>query len=432
MERVAIEALKIGKKADKDMFDASGRLLLAGDRPLTRTMRINLDASGCRHVYLGTWDASAVALMEVAARDYRHMGTAVMERLEQQIARDLADAQLDVAPSGSPFSGALDAGIRTNRTSAQVAEAETAYRESLDSTSELISGALPDEEMLPAAERVVAQVMRQLRADACLLFNLMRLRSRAHYLYQHSLNTAALSMSIAAAMGYGEPQVEQVGLSALLKDIGMRSAPHELVVATRKLTASEHVDIQKHTIAGLDALQKLRGLPFLVRFVVYQHHERADGKGYPRRRRKNATHAFARIVAVADAYDSLVTERPWRKALHPYRAMEFLLHQSERAFENTALRGLLRYQSLFPVGSLMELESGEVVRVIAPNTTNYHRPVVFVMRSVPHGKLDMHQIVDLSTEEGLRFRGPHFEPDTNTGDDTPEFAPRLCPSLVIA
>jgi len=426
MERFAATEIPLGRKLNRPMYSRTGRLLLSSDQCFTRTMRTSLASAGQEFVYLGEWSPEAVVRYETAWSDYRNMSASLLRRLEHDIEDEIAGSPPEVSPNGTPVRDSVKFSPKRPRTRAEIAQVKRDYELAMTDARAAVHGGMPEEQLSGVAERVALTVMNRIKTDMDILLGLIQSKREDAYFEQHSLNTVVLSMSIATAMGYSEEQVTQLGVGALFKDIGMRNVPQELVWTNRRLTASEHVDIQKHTIAGLNAIQNTGGLPSFVRFLVYQHHERVDGKGYPKARRKAVIHSFSRIVAVADSYDSLTSARPWRPAMHPYRAMETLIRSSEVHYDNAVLRGLLQYLSLFPVGSLMTLATGDVVRIIAPNAGQYHHPVVYVLHPQPESGLEKNQIVDLTEDpqhklaapfegeiEGLRIEqdSPEDEPD---------------------
>ena len=193
-----------------------------------------------------------------------------------------------------------------------------------------------------------------------------------------------------------------MGIAALLVNLGMAMVADDIVNTQRELTQVEFIDIQKHISYGLYALKKFRGLPYSARLVLYQNKERADGSGYPKRRKKEAIHKFAKIVAVADVYDAMTTDRPWRKAHPPYRVMEHLIRNAQTKFDGEIVRGLLKYLSLFPIGTLVKLSSGEVARVVHSNFDEIARPVVSVLYDADEKPCSSPCLLDLAKEETLR------------------------------
>lgn len=401
--------MPLGRKLNHPMYSRTGRLLLSADQALTRSMKTSLVNAGHEFVYVGEWDPEAVVRYESSWQDYRSLGASLMRRLEKDIEEEIAGSPLEVTPSGTPARDSVNILPARARSRAEVAQVERDYELAMADARAAVHGGVTEDQLPCVAERVALTVMKRIKTDLDILLRLLQTKRPDSYFEQHSLNTVVLSMSIATAMGYSEDQVTQLGVGALFKDIGMRNVPQELVLANRRITPSEHVDIQKHTIAGLNTLQKAGGLPSFVRLLVYQHHERVDGRGYPKARRKTVIHSFSRIVAVADAYDSLTSARPWRPAMHPYRAMETLLRGSEIYYDNAVLRALLDYLSLFPVGSLMKLGSGDIVRIVAPNPGRYHHPVVYVLDPAPGSGLEAQQIVDLTEDPQYTLAAPYDE-----------------------
>ena len=416
LKRVNITEIPLGRRLTAPIYSRSGRLLLAEDQIFTRNMRTSLQASGTETVYLGQWNPDAVARYESAWTDYRSFGKELLLRLERDVEAEIADLRPNVEPGGVPLHKSLVRhGLRV-RTRTEVAQAQRDYESAMADTGAALQGAMAPEHVPAAAERVALTVMKQVKNDLDLLLSIAGLGGGS-YFEQHALNTVVLSMSIAAAMDYSEDQVVQLGIGALFKDIGMRHAPAELVQADRRITPVEHLDIQKHTITGLNALQNIRAQPPFVRYLVDQHHERVDGRGYPKARKKAVIHPFSRIVAVADTYDSLTSPRPWRPALHPYRAMETLLRGSETPYDNAVLRGLLHFVSLFPVGSHLRLNTGDIVRVIGANPGHFHHPLVMVLQPEPSSGLERDQIVDLLEQQDYKPTAPWEAPLAPAPDD---------------
>ena len=145
----------------------------------------------------------------------------------------------------------------------------------------------------------------------------------------------------------------------------------------------------------------------ISRMVAYQIHERCDGSGYPRGQKQNQIHPFAKIAAVADEFISLVSLAAANAEVHPYQAVEQLIYGASRGiFDSSAVRALLQSISLYPVGSAVELNQGQLATVLRTNRQQYDAPVVSVLH--PDGKT---QIFNLQEHDDLRvIRAiPHAE-----------------------
>jgi HD-GYP domain-containing protein (c-di-GMP phosphodiesterase class II) len=200
-----------------------------------------------------------------------------------------------------------------------------------------------------------------------------------NYLGEHSLNMAMLSGVIAIELNYSTRQVTEVMLSAFLANVGSFYLNQELF-QKKELSRSELFEMQKVPIYGIDILQKITGLPRVLPIVAYQFRERLDGSGYPRKRQGHVIHPYSKIVSVADVYDAMLTPKPWRKALIPYQAMEELIHLSSKGkFDKSCIKAFLHGLSLFPVGSLLELEGKRFGYVVAASREHFDRPLVQVI-----------------------------------------------------
>ncbi|NOX57957.1 MAG: HD-GYP domain-containing protein [Planctomycetes bacterium] len=219
------------------------------------------------------------------------------------------------------------------------------------------------------------------------------------YLYSHCVNVALLTLSIAAQMGLDRESVTAIGMGGLLQDIGMMRVPDSIRLSDGELGGREWHEIHLHPLHTVDMLSNLTGIPQSVKFIGYQAHERIDGSGYPNHRRGDRLHMFARIVALADVFAAMTSDRPYRSALTPYAAARtILLKGTANQFDRTLVRGFLDTVSLFPIGSSVELSNGQRARVLRANPGSHTRPVVEELDA--DGSVTG-QTIDLSKEPSL-------------------------------
>jgi HD-GYP domain-containing protein (c-di-GMP phosphodiesterase class II) len=130
-------------------------------------------------------------------------------------------------------------------------------------------------------------------------------------------------------------------------------------------------------MVGIHLIGRIKGLPEIIQLIAYQSHERENGQGYPKQRKGRLIHDYTKIISVADIFEAMTSERPYRKAFQPYRAMEFILKILKLDYlNNEIVKYYLEYASLFPVGSLVKLSTGEIGKVVKPNGRMYSQPVV--------------------------------------------------------
>jgi HD-GYP domain-containing protein (c-di-GMP phosphodiesterase class II) len=193
------------------------------------------------------------------------------------------------------------------------------------------------------------------------------------YILTHLINVMIYSMRIARKMTYSTQSLIDIGLAAVLHDAGMFQVAPEILAKPDRLTPEEAAEVRKHTTSGGHILGRYKDqFPLLV-CVAEQHHEREDGSGYPAGLGGAEVHEYAKIVALADTYEAMTHDRPHRKALS-VRAL--LDSRDMQTFSRDVLKAFLDAMQVYPIGSLVELNSRCVCKVIDTNIDNPLKPIV--------------------------------------------------------
>ncbi|HKP97221.1 MAG TPA: HD domain-containing phosphohydrolase [Fibrobacteria bacterium] len=224
----------------------------------------------------------------------------------------------------------------------------------------------------------------------------------ADYLYRHAVNMCLVSLAAATASGFSKGQVLEIGQAALLADVGMMMVPEAILLKAGKLTEPELSEIHRHPSTSFALLEKIQGASDYVLSAAYQHHERMTGAGYPKRRSNAQISQVARIVAIADTLCAMVHKRSHRDALTPQMAMDKVIKMGQMNFLDPALvKNLLRYLSIYPIGTFVELASGRMGRVVSAHPDDHTRPVISVLRSEKGQPPPMKQVllVDLMKDK---------------------------------
>jgi HD-GYP domain-containing protein (c-di-GMP phosphodiesterase class II) len=219
------------------------------------------------------------------------------------------------------------------------------------------------------------------------------------YLYGHSVNVALLSILIGSTLGYNSLKLRELAVGALFHDVGMFLLPAEVTYKRGPLNQSELRLVQEHPTQGFQILRGRTDITAVTANIAYQHHERLDGTGYPRRLPKDKILEMAQIVAVADVYDAMVSERVYRQALSPNRVINYLRANAGHIFEPVIVASLIKNVSEFNVGTSVRLNDGHTAEVIKINQADGRRPVV----SLPDGQvinLMEHQSLIITEDQG--------------------------------
>ena len=196
------------------------------------------------------------------------------------------------------------------------------------------------------------------------------LRTFDDYVYGHSVNVCLLSLIVGLQRNLDENQLQDLALGALLHDLGLVKIPAEIMNKAGKLSTDEIRISRKHTEIAFEMLTETPSVnSAIVAQIALQHHENVDGSGYPNGAQGSDLPELSRIVSIANMYDALVTERPFRKAFMPHEACELLTTLINRYLDPDLLDVFLSYIAIYPVGSVVRINTGEIgiVRNVLPN-----------------------------------------------------------------
>ena len=212
--------------------------------------------------------------------------------------------------------------------------------------------------------------------------------------YVHSINVAIYSMIIGLSMGLTENMLVDLGLGAMLHDIGKIWVPVDVLHKPGKLTADEYDVIKKHADLGHEVLVKQHELSYLVAHSAYQHHERLNGSGYPRGLVGDEIHLFGKIIAVADVYDAMVMHRPYRRGMLPSEVMEYLYSRVETEYDLNIVALFSKKVSMYPIGTEVKLSDGRTAIIKDTNPNFPGRPIVRIIQN-ERGEATAHEEVNL-------------------------------------
>ncbi|SHK23855.1 HD-GYP domain-containing protein [Desulforamulus aeronauticus] len=211
----------------------------------------------------------------------------------------------------------------------------------------------------------ISEMIDQLLNDPKLIVELTDIRSMDDYVFAHSVNVCVLALMTGISLGYERPKLHHLGMGALLHDIGKILIPKEILNKPGPLTQEEYEIVKKHPEFGQQILNKNSQVSNLSKLVVYQHHERYSGEGYPRGLKDNEIHEFAQITGMVDMYDALTADRVYRKAFLPHEAYEMISGAGDYLFSYHLIEPFLSNIAAYPAGTPVELSSGDIAVVIS-------------------------------------------------------------------
>jgi putative nucleotidyltransferase with HDIG domain len=252
--------------------------------------------------------------------------------------------------------------------------------------------ALVAEEALPIVEEISASVLRNPGA----LIGLARLKSRDDYTYMHSVAVCALMVSLARQLELGDDQVRQAGMAGLLHDIGKMMIPLEILNKPGKLTNAEFELVKNHPVEGHKMLLGGNGVSDIALDVCLHHHEKMDGSGYPDKLKGQQISLYAKMGAVCDVYDAITSNRPYKNGWEPAESIRKMAEWSTGHFDPEVFQAFVKSIGIYPVGSLVRLESSRLGVIIEQTGKSLLTPKVKVFFSIKSNGRIVPEILDLS------------------------------------
>jgi HD-GYP domain-containing protein (c-di-GMP phosphodiesterase class II) len=209
------------------------------------------------------------------------------------------------------------------------------------------------------------------------------------------ISVTILSTIMGSVLKLASHRLNQLATGALLHDIGMVKVPKSILKKTEKLTADEMNQIRTHPLYSYRVISKEMKYPEEIGVIALQHHERWDGQGYPRKLRGEDINLAARIVAVADAYVAMINNRPHRDSMIGYSAMRSVLNDNGRAFDPKILKVFIESMGIYPIGSIVQLNTSAIGRVVQIHADAPLRPSVELIIDEFGNKRAEREVVDL-------------------------------------
>ncbi|WP_427339787.1 HD-GYP domain-containing protein [Caloranaerobacter sp. DY30410] len=245
---------------------------------------------------------------------------------------------------------------------------------------------------------IVNQIIEEILSKDELLIRLEEIRTVDEYTFGHSINVSVLSIITGACLGYTKEKLKELGVGAMLHDIGKVRVPDSILNKPGKLTKQEFLEIKKHTIYGYDILKTIKDISETSRLIALYHHERIDGHGYPLSIKGDEIHEFAKIVSIADVYDALTSDRVYKKRIKNYQAVEYLLTMRGHQFDYDITKIFVNNIALYSIGEGVLLNTGEKGVVIKVNKDFPTRPVIKILYDSKGDRLIKPVDVDLMLE----------------------------------
>jgi len=267
--------------------------------------------------------------------------------------------------------------ITTSTLREELKKSKKVYKEANKIVSNIMNDARMGRQIeVERIEPVVGQMANSILRNKDALLSLCRIKNKDDYTFLHSVSVGALLIAFAHALDFNRTVIKQLGVGGMLHDIGKTKVPNEILNKPGKLTDEEFAIMKSHVVHGCSILRRSSGIAQASFDVAAQHHERFDGSGYPLGLKNLEISVYGQMAAIVDVYDAITADRCYHKGMTPTVAVRKMFEWSKFHFNPNLLRTFIRTVGIYPVGTLVMLESGKLGVVIEQCETDMTQPLV--------------------------------------------------------
>ena len=227
-----------------------------------------------------------------------------------------------------------------------------------------------------AARALVDSLAQAVSANRTALIALTALKNYDNYTFTHMVNVSVLTMSQARALGIDGTPLRELGLAALMHDIGKVRTPTEMLNKPDKLTDAEFEIMRMHVVDGAEILRRTPEIPAVAPVIAFEHHLRLDGTGYPFGAKRGTLNIGTQLCGISDVYDAMRSQRAYQQAFPSDRILEVLRRNDGHQFDQNLVRRFTQLLGIYPPGNLVRLDDGAIAVVMAVHAPDPFKPRV--------------------------------------------------------
>ncbi len=227
---------------------------------------------------------------------------------------------------------------------------------------------------------ITNDLLNAIDQNNAIAIDISELKTSDEYTFKHSVDVATISMILGKQMGLSKQEIFEIGVTGLLHDVGKTKVPLEILNKPGRLNDEEFDIMRQHSVFGYRMVKDKPDFNPQIALGVLQHHEKINGSGYPMGVNEQQISPYAKILSVADIYDALITERPYKQAFSQRDAVEMIMSMTHE-LDMRAMKSFLESMILYPVGSIVELSNGEKAKVVKNSPHYILRPTVVGVQS---------------------------------------------------
>jgi len=244
-------------------------------------------------------------------------------------------------------------------------------------------------------EKPIAEMVESVIRNPNAFIRLTMLKGRDSYTYNHCINMSILAVTLGRHLGLDRKDLVTLAWGAMFCDFGKAMVPSKLLNSVGRLSDEEFILVKRHVIFSIDAAQAMEGFPVEAIEMIRHHHERFNGSGYPGGLKGKEIPIFSRMASIVDTYDAIISDRPYARAISPHDAIRELYDLRDVAFQPELIEAFIQAIGVYPIGTLVELNTGQVGVVISQNKVRHLKPKIMLILDQDKVAYKISPVIDL-------------------------------------
>jgi HD-GYP domain-containing protein (c-di-GMP phosphodiesterase class II) len=285
---------------------------------------------------------------------------------------------------------------------------EEVYKNAVDTVKILLEKVRIREDLGLHMDKVnilLDDIFNQIVLGDSILDNIYERQKEEYYLPYHIVNVFILSSVIGLNMGFNKSRLSHLGMAAIFCDMGLDSL-REITSQPRALSEEERHLVKTHISKSIKISERIFINNEIVKEAILMHHERANGEGYPRGMGIGQINPYAKIIGLMDTYEAISNSRIYREKMNAHKAIKFIIGLLKDYFDADVMKVFINKMSIYPIGSIVRLDTQELARVISVRPGSPLRPVVMLIRDASGEPVAERAIIDLSRQDFPSIQDP--------------------------
>lgn len=262
---------------------------------------------------------------------------------------------------------------------------------------------------IDSVKTVVSDLVESILTNPDTMIWLSHLKDKDEYTAIHSVNVCILSLTFGRTIGLNGAELNVLGIGALLFDIGKSKIPDEILQKPDSLTDNEFLLMKAHAFLGYAILEESKKVPNESLDIILNHHERLNGSGYPNGRRGDEISKLTRIVSIVDIFDAMTSDRCYHDAFQPQHALNEIYNMAPEELDKELVEGFIKCIGIYPVGSIVELNTGHTGVVVKLNEINRLKPIIGLALNRKKEPYEVIKMLNLSSDVWQKSSGNKVE-----------------------